>query len=75
MFEKTQEITLNITGMSCMHCVAHVEAALKAIKGVKKVKISLENKNALISFVPSAVTPEALVMAVESAGYGAAISL
>ena len=38
--------TILIEGMSCGHCSKRVEEALKAIKGVKSVSISLEDKKA-----------------------------
>ena len=34
--------TILIEGMSCGHCSKRVEEALKAIKGVKSVSVSLE---------------------------------
>ena len=47
MFGKEKIVKkLNIEGMSCMHCVKKVEMALKGIKEVKSVNVSLENKTA-----------------------------
>ncbi len=40
--------TMEIEGMSCGHCSKKVEMALKDLKEVKSVKVSLENKNAEI---------------------------
>jgi copper chaperone len=37
-----------IEGMSCGHCVARVEKALKAEEGVKEVEVDLAGKNAVI---------------------------
>ena len=60
-------ITLNIEGMMCAHCVAHVTKALEGIEGVKPA-VSLENKNAVCE-VPEGVTAEMLSAAVTEAGY------
>ena len=60
-------MTLNIDGMMCAHCVAHVTKALEGIEGVKAT-VSLENKNAVCE-VPEAVTADALSAAVTEAGY------
>lgn len=63
-----QERTLMVEGMKCMHCVAHTEAALKKVKGVKKVTVSLENKTAVV-LSNDKVTNEELIQAVESEGF------
>lgn len=40
--------TIYIEGMQCEHCKARVEKVLKELKGVTKVDVSLEDKNAII---------------------------
>ena len=40
MIEMTKKIY--IEGMSCSHCVGHVEEALKEICGVKEVTVELD---------------------------------
>ncbi len=37
-----QTLKIKITGMTCHHCVARVEKALKAVPGVKTVQVSLD---------------------------------
>ena len=69
MFGKEKIVkTLNVEGMSCMHCVKKVETALKEVKGVKSVKVSLENKTAEVTLKED-VDTEVLKKAVEDAGY------
>ncbi len=69
MFGKEKIIkTLNIEGMSCMHCVKKVENALKEVKGVKSVKVGLEDKKAIVTLKEN-VDFELLKKAVEDAGY------
>ena len=63
-----QERTLVVEGMKCMHCVAHTEEALKKVKGVKKVTVSLEEKTAVV-LSNDKVTNEELVQAVEEQGF------
>ena len=65
MFDKTETLTLQVEGMTCPHCVQHVQEALKAVKGVKSAKVSLEAKSAQVT------GKEELVKAVEAAGYTA----
>ncbi len=43
------EKVIKVEGMMCMHCVAHVKEALESLKGVDEVKVSLENKEAVIT--------------------------
>lgn len=38
---------INIEGMSCMHCVRHVEEALSEIKGISNVEVNLQGKYAV----------------------------
>ncbi len=60
-------VTLKIEGMMCMHCVAHVEKALKAVAGVESVEVSLENKSATIK--ATTASKEDLEKAIIEAGY------
>lgn len=47
MFNKEKTI-IKIEGMKCQHCAAKVINALENIVGVKKVKINLDKKEAII---------------------------
>ena len=59
---------INIEGMSCGHCVKHVEQALKEIAGVTSVTVDLKGKNAIID-LSNEVADSELKNAVEDAGY------
>lgn len=65
-----ENITINIKGMHCQGCVKTVSNALSNIKGVKAVIVSLENKNALISF-EGEIKKEDLISAVNELGFEA----
>jgi copper chaperone len=58
--------------MSCGHCVQSVKSALVGVRGVARVDVSLEGKNATVR-ADDAVADGALVEAVEKAGYTAAV--
>lgn len=64
----TMKKVLDIEGMMCQHCVAHVNKALSGIEGVEAVEVSLENKNAAVTLADD-VSDEVLVKAVVDAGY------
>ncbi|HJB55498.1 MAG TPA: heavy metal translocating P-type ATPase [Candidatus Olsenella avistercoris] len=65
--------TLNVTGMMCQHCVAHVTKALEGVAGVSSVSVSLEDGTATVEAAED-VTNEALVAAVVDAGYEAEVA-
>ena len=65
---ETMTKTLNIEGMMCAHCVAHVEKALSALGGVTSAKADLENKCATVTLA-APVSDQELKDAVTAAGY------
>lgn len=71
--KERMEKKLNVEGMSCQHCVAHVTQALEAVEGVSRVEISLEDASAIVEF-DGAVPDEVLIAAVKNAGYEASIA-
>jgi len=66
-----ETVTMKITGMTCMGCVASVTRVLQAVDGVSKVDVSLEKAQASIELDPARTRRDALRAAVESAGYDA----
>lgn len=70
--EKTMEKILNVEGMMCGKCQAHVEKALAGVAGVTAVTVDLEAKQATVT-CESTVSDEALCAAVVEAGYEAAM--
>ncbi|SVA81955.1 uncharacterized protein METZ01_LOCUS134809 [marine metagenome] len=63
---------LNVNGMSCGHCVSHVRSALEEVEGVSRADVSLEERHADVTLA-SEVSDEALIAAVQGAGYEAQI--
>ncbi len=57
-----------IEGMSCGHCVRHVEESLKELAGVESVSVNLEAKNAVVELSTN-IDDVILQAAVEEAGY------
>jgi P-type Cu+ transporter len=58
--------------MTCNNCVRHVDKALRAVPGVTTVEVSLPDQSAKIVHGETTEVP-ALLAAVESAGYEAAV--
>jgi copper chaperone len=65
-----QTIELDITGMTCDHCVNAVTGALKEVEGVSDAVVSLDEKRATVT--ADTVDIGALIAAVEEEGYEAA---
>ena len=69
----TMEKKLNVGGMMCQHCVAHVKGALEGVEGVGEVTVDLEAGTATAACAEG-VTDEALIAAVKGAGYEASMA-
>ena len=61
-------IKLRVAGMTCGHCQAKVEKALKGITGVYSAIVDLPDGEAEIDFNDDQVTTEQLLTAVTKAG-------
>lgn len=59
---------LDVEGMMCAKCQAHVQKALEGVEGVTAVSVSLEEKQASVT-MENEVADEALCSAVTEAGY------
>ena len=69
----TMEKKLNVEGMMCQHCVAHVKGALEGVEGVGEVTVDLEAGTATAACAEG-VADEALIAAVKGAGYEASMA-
>jgi Cu+-exporting ATPase len=63
--------TLNVAGMSCASCVAHVAKAARAVPGVGEVAVNLAGGRANVTFDPARTGPAAVAAAISAAGYAA----
>jgi copper chaperone CopZ len=64
-----EQVTLEVQGMSCAHCVRAVDAALKAVDGVQVERVAIGT--ATVAYDPAKVTMGDLIDAVSDAGYEA----
>ncbi|SFM29808.1 CopZ family metallochaperone [Pelosinus propionicus] len=63
---QTGEIVIKIEGMSCGHCKAAVEGALKEVAGVTSAAVNLEKKEAVVT---GSAELAALHQAIEEVGF------
>jgi copper chaperone CopZ len=62
-----EDLTLQIGGMSCGHCVARVQKALSTLDGVEVRNVGVGS--AEMSYDPSRISPNRILEAVDAAGY------
>ncbi len=65
-------IELPITGMTCASCANRIERKLNKLEGVN-ASVNYATEKATVEYDPAAVEPDALVGAVEAAGYHATL--
>jgi mercuric ion binding protein len=68
-FAATKTVTLSVDGMTCAACPITVKKALDKVNGVEKVDVSLEKKEAVVTFDDAKTKVEALLDATKNAGY------
>ena len=66
------DFRFNVEGMTCASCVGRVEKALRKVPGVTDASVNLATEKAQVTVAPG-VAPEALIAAIEKAGYEATV--
>lgn len=64
-----ETVTLGVSGMTCGGCVRGVTNLLKALDGVAKADVSLDNKCAVVDYDPAKLGVDQLKHTIEEAGY------
>jgi copper chaperone CopZ len=67
--EKTEKITLSVSGMTCSSCELHIQNEVIKISGVSSVKASCASKSATVEFNPQKVDQETIIAAINKTGY------
>ncbi|MEP6871285.1 MAG: heavy metal-associated domain-containing protein [Anaerolineaceae bacterium] len=67
----SKTLELEITGMTCDHCVHAITTAVKDVAGVTDAEVSLEDRSAVIS--GGAFDVQAVLDAIEEEGYSATL--
>ena len=65
----TETRTFGVAGMTCDNCVKMVEGALRAVPGVRDVRVDRANANATVTFDRKETNVPALHDALLNAGY------
>jgi len=64
----SNQVTLQVQGMSCGHCVKSIENSVGALHGVEKVNVSLEAGKVDVEF-NNEVNVQKITAAIEDQGY------
>ncbi|MFJ7827421.1 copper chaperone CopZ [Psychrobacillus sp. NPDC096623] len=63
------QVTLNVQGMSCGHCVSSVEKSVGKLDGVNEVKVHLESGKVDVSFEEDKVSLDVIKETIDDQGY------
>ncbi|XP_055100769.1 copper-transporting ATPase 2 isoform X18 [Symphalangus syndactylus] len=66
-------VKLRVEGMTCQSCVGSIEGKVRKLQGVVRVKVSLSNQEAVITYQPYLIQPEDLRDHVNDMGFEAVI--
>jgi mercuric ion binding protein len=69
LFADKQSVVLSVPGMKCPACPITVMVAIKRVKGVKSVNVSLENKQAEVSYDDQLTDISKLQVATKNVGF------
>lgn len=64
-----ENVTLNVQGMSCGHCVKAVETSVGALAGVQEVNVDLAEAKVNVAFDGAAVTVDQIKETIDEQGY------
>jgi copper chaperone CopZ len=67
----TEEVVLNISGMTCAGCEGRVKSALTACEGVTNAQVSHKDGKAVVQVEKGNANKEDLIKAVEKVGFSA----
>ena len=62
-------VTLKVEGMTCASCPYMVSSAVKKLKGIKKVDVTLATRKAVVTFDDTQTSVEAITQATFEAGF------
>ncbi|XP_061454900.1 copper-transporting ATPase 1 isoform X2 [Rhineura floridana] len=64
---------LKVEGMTCHSCTSTIEGKIGKLQGVTRIKVSLDNQEAVVVYQPHLITSEEIKDQIEAAGFIASI--
>uniref|UniRef100_A0A8C2ADT3 P-type Cu(+) transporter n=1 Tax=Cyprinus carpio TaxID=7962 RepID=A0A8C2ADT3_CYPCA len=68
-----EAVKMRIEGMVCLSCTTTIEGKIGKLKGVEKIKVSLESQEAAVLYLPCVITVDEIVNQIEVAGFKAVV--
>uniref|UniRef100_A0A8C6YEG7 P-type Cu(+) transporter n=1 Tax=Naja naja TaxID=35670 RepID=A0A8C6YEG7_NAJNA len=62
-------LRLKIEGMTCHSCTSTIEGKIGKLQGIKRIKVSLDNQEAMVTYQPHLITSEEIRKQIEAAGF------
>lgn len=64
-----KEVTLQVRGMSCGHCVNSVKGSVGELNGVQQVNVDLQGGQVMVTYDEASVSLEQIKETIEEQGY------
>ena len=74
LWAANQTVTLSVPDMNCAACPITVKKALTKVSGVGKTDVSLDRREAKVTFDDAKTNVEALMRATKDAGYPSTVA-
>ena len=74
LWAAAQTVTLSLPDMNCAACPITVKKALTKVSGVSKTEVSLDRREAKVTFDDAKTSTEALTRATKDAGYPSTVA-
>lgn len=68
---QVQQSIIHIEGMTCNSCVKSIEGNISAIQGIKKITVSLNQKEADVEFCGDTISAEGIAAQIDDMGFEA----
>ncbi|NWV88481.1 ATP7A ATPase, partial [Machaerirhynchus nigripectus] len=65
-------LRLKVDGMTCHSCTSTIEGKLGKLQGIQRIRVSLDNQEAVVVYQPPLITAEEIKQQIEAAGFTAA---
>jgi mercuric ion binding protein len=75
LFAAEKIVTLDVKNMTCAMCPITVKKSLEKVDGVSAVKISYDDKTALVTFDDATTNDKVLTEATTNAGYPSSVKV
>uniref|UniRef100_A0A0B7B2G7 P-type Cu(+) transporter n=2 Tax=Arion vulgaris TaxID=1028688 RepID=A0A0B7B2G7_9EUPU len=64
---------IRVEGMTCQSCVRNIEGTLSTKPGIVNIKVSLSDKEAVVTFNPKVVSPTSIAEQIDDMGFEASV--